>query len=44
LSGEGGDFESAVLYCPLFRKEIKVKGKIVSESDYRHFFVFMSEK
>jgi ABC transporter with metal-binding/Fe-S-binding domain ATP-binding protein len=40
LSGEGGDFESAVLYCPLFKKEIKVKGKIISESDYRHFFVF----
>ena len=40
LSGEGGDFESAVLYCPLFKKEIKVRGKIISESDYRHFFVF----
>jgi len=40
LSGEGGDFESAVLYCPLFKKEIKIKGKIISESDYRHFFVF----
>ena len=38
LSFEGGDAETAVLYSPDFRKEIKAEGKIVSESEYRHFF------
>jgi len=38
LSFEGGDAETAVLCSPDFRKEIKAKGKIVSESEYRHFF------
>jgi len=38
LSFEGGDAETAVLYSPDFKKEIKVSGKIVSESEYRHFF------
>jgi len=38
LSFEGGDAETAILYSPDFRKEIKVKGKVISESEYRHFF------
>jgi len=38
LSFEGGDAETAVLYSPDFSKEIKASGKIVSESEYRHFF------
>jgi len=39
LTGEGGDFETAVIFCPLFSNKIKIKGKIKSESQYRHFFI-----
>ncbi|KKK89003.1 hypothetical protein LCGC14_2737520, partial [marine sediment metagenome] len=24
-AGEGGEFETFVLYCPLFKKELKIK-------------------
>ncbi len=41
---EGGDAETAVLYCPLFKKEIKISGKIKSESEYRHFFLIDEAK
>ena len=34
---EGGDAETAVLYMPLFKKEIKIKFDIESEDKYRHF-------
>ena len=39
LTGEGGDFETAVIYCPLFSNKIKIKGRIKSESQYRHFLI-----
>lgn len=39
LSGEGGDFETAVLFMPLFSREIKIKCKSRSQGSYRHFFV-----
>lgn len=39
LALEGGDAETAVLDCPLFKKKLSVTGKTVSESTYRHFFV-----
>jgi ABC transporter with metal-binding/Fe-S-binding domain ATP-binding protein len=35
---EGGEAESAVLYMPLFKKEIKLKGEIISEGNHRHFY------
>lgn len=38
-SFEGGDAETAVLSCPLFRKEIKIRTGIKSETPYRHFLV-----
>ena len=35
FSGEGGEFESLVLNCPLFNKRIKVKrGNILMENEY----------
>lgn len=34
---EGGEAESAVLFMPGFKKEIIIKYKIRSESNYRHF-------
>jgi len=37
LDFEGGDAETAVLFMPGMKKEIKLKTEIVSEGDYRHF-------
>ena len=37
LEFEGGDAETAVLFMPIFKKKIKIKSKISSEGDYRHF-------
>jgi ABC transporter with metal-binding/Fe-S-binding domain ATP-binding protein len=37
LTGEGGDFETAVLYMPGFKKEIKMSFDTYSEDKYRHF-------
>jgi len=37
LTGEGGDFETAVLYCPLFKKKIKIKSEVIAEAPYRYF-------
>jgi ABC transporter with metal-binding/Fe-S-binding domain ATP-binding protein len=37
LEFEGGDAETAVLFMPIFKKKIKIKSKIRSEGDYRHF-------
>ena len=34
---EGGEAESAVLYMPEFKKEIKIKFDIKSEGEYRHW-------
>jgi ABC transporter with metal-binding/Fe-S-binding domain ATP-binding protein len=34
---EGGEAESAVLFMPEFKKEIRVKYSIKSEGEYRHF-------
>jgi len=34
---EGGEAESAVLFMPEFKKEIKIKFNIKSEGEYRHF-------
>jgi len=34
---EGGEAESAVLSMPEFKKEIKIKYNIKSESEYRHY-------
>jgi len=34
---EGGEAESAVLFMPEFKKEIKIKFNIKSEGKYRHF-------
>ncbi len=39
LTGEGGGFETAVVYCPLFNRKIKIKGRTKSESQYRHFLI-----
>lgn len=39
LTGEGGDFESAVVDCPMFSRRIRIKGRIKSESPYRHFLI-----
>jgi len=39
LSFEGGDAETAVLFCSLFKKEIKLESTIKSESKYRHFLI-----
>jgi diphthine-ammonia ligase len=40
VAGEGGEFESLVLDCPLFKKEINVKkSKILVEGKYNSFFV-----
>jgi len=36
LSFEGGDAETAVLYCPLFKQKIDIKFKTRSEGKYRH--------
>jgi asparagine synthase (glutamine-hydrolysing) len=45
IAGEGGEFESLVLDCPLFKKEIKiVKSKIVKESETNTFFVIEKAK
>lgn len=37
LDFEGGEAESAVLYMPGFKKELKTQGNIKSEGKYRHF-------
>jgi len=37
---EGGEAETAVLFMPYFKKEIKIKGRIRSEGQYRHFLDF----
>lgn len=39
LSFEGGDAETAILYCPLFKRQILIKCHIKSESEYRHFII-----
>jgi len=40
VAGEGGEFESLVVDCPLFKKEIVVKkSKIVTEGEYNSFYV-----
>jgi len=44
LTGEGGDFESAVLDMPEFKKEIKLDFDIESEGSYRHFMVLKEVK
>ena len=36
LTGEGGDFETAVLDCPLFKYKIEIKGDVRTEAPYRH--------
>lgn len=37
LDFEGGEAESAVVYMPEFKKEIKIEFKVRSEGKYRHF-------
>jgi len=37
LDFEGGEAESAVLYMPEFKKEIRIEYAIESEGSYRHF-------
>lgn len=44
LEFEGGDAETSVLFMPLFSKEIEVKSKIKSESEYRHFLIVKEAK
>lgn len=44
LNFEGGDAETSVLFCPLFKREIKIEGIIKSESNYRHFLVIKKVK
>ena len=45
IAGEGGEFESLVLDCPLFNKEIKpTKTKILKESETNAFFVIEKAK
>jgi len=39
LDFEGGEAETAVLFMPGFRKEIKIKFDVKSEGSYRHFIV-----
>ena len=39
---EGGEAESAVLFMPEFKKEIKIKFKVKSEGKYRHWLEIMS--
>jgi diphthine-ammonia ligase len=40
IAGEGGEFESLVLNCPLFKKEIKIiRSKIIKESKTNALFV-----
>lgn len=34
---EGGEAESAVLFMPEFKREIKIKFDIINEGEYRHF-------
>jgi diphthine-ammonia ligase len=41
---EGGDAESAVLFMPGMKKEIKLKTKIRSEGNYRHFLEIVDVK
>jgi ABC transporter with metal-binding/Fe-S-binding domain ATP-binding protein len=41
---EGGEAESAVLYMPEFKKEIKLKFKIKSEGKYRHYLEISNVK
>lgn len=37
VAGEGGEFETFVLNCPMFSKPIKVKGgKVITEGKYSH--------
>lgn len=36
LSGEGGDFETAVLYMPGFRREININYDVKTEGKYRY--------
>ena len=33
IAGEGGEFETLVLNCPLFRKKITIKNYEISEDD-----------
>ncbi len=44
LNFEGGDAETSVLFCPLFKREIKIEGMIKSESSYRHFLIIKKVK
>jgi len=37
LTGEGGDFETAVLFMPGFKGCIKIEFNVESEGNYRHF-------
>lgn len=37
LDFEGGEAETAVLHMPGFKKEIKIRYKIKSEGEYRHY-------
>lgn len=40
IAGEGGEFESLVLDCPLFKKEINIiKSKIVKDGSHNYFYV-----
>jgi diphthine-ammonia ligase len=39
LDFEGGEAETAVLFMPGFKKEIKIEYEIESEGNYRHFIV-----
>jgi ABC transporter with metal-binding/Fe-S-binding domain ATP-binding protein len=39
---EGGDAETAVLFMPEFKKEIKIKYSVESEDRYRHFLKLRS--
>jgi len=34
---EGGEAESAVVFMPEFKKQIKIKFDVISESEYRHY-------
>lgn len=44
LEFEGGDAETAVLFMPLFSREIEIKSKIKSESAYRCFLIIKETK
>jgi diphthamide synthase (EF-2-diphthine--ammonia ligase) len=40
IAGEGGEFESLVLDCPMFKRRIVVdKSKIVKEGPNNYFYV-----